>query len=347
MFEIYKEKIGVMDKLISVIVPVYNVSQYLKQCVDSILNQSYKNLEIILVDDGSTDRSGLICDQYAQADGRVIVIHKENGGLSDARNAGLQVAKGEYIGFVDSDDFIHPDMYLILVRLLEENRADIAIANWQGFFDGKENEICDSRTGEITFFEDIETLKFLIFGKDKYRISFSVWDRLYRKKVIENHCFPKGKCYEDVVWSAKVFYGTKKSVYIDRDLYYYRRRDDSIVGADSKYKVSRRVITDEIPQIEAQIEFLKDIEQEKMADEETYFLYEVILKYYARCYYEKNDLQEELFQLITKYKGWARVYMHRTDDFSRKLVLLISLYAFRILIFLIYIKNRGKWANIK
>lgn len=342
MPEINEEEIGIMGKLISVVIPIYNVSRYLKQCLDSVLNQSYKNLEIILVDDGSTDSSGMICDQYAQADNRVVVIHKENGGLSDARNAGLEVAKGEYIGFVDSDDLIHPSMYRTLVEILEENQADIAIANWQGFFDEGEGKIHDKGTGNVMCFENIETLEFLIYGKDKYRISFSVWDRLYRKEVIEGIFFPKGKCYEDVVWSAKVFYRTKKSVYIDKDLYYYRRRDDSIVGADSKYKVSERVLTDEIPQIEEQIQFLKDIAQENMADEITFFLYELLLKYYTRCYYNKSELQEELIKLIKKYREWAKGYLHQTDDFFRKTVIFVSLYAFRLLILIIHIKNKGK-----
>lgn len=346
MSKIYEKKIGAMNKLISVIVPIYNVSQYIKQCLDSILSQSYRNLEVILVDDGSTDQSGKICDQYAQADDRVMVIHKENGGLSDARNAGLEVAKGEYIGFVDSDDFIHPDMYKILAKILEENQADIAIANWQGFFDGKEKEICDNRTGNIMIFENIETLEFLIYGKDKYRISSSVWDRLYHRKVIENFSFPKGKCYEDVVWSAKVFYEAKKSVYIDKDLYYYRRRNDSIVGLDSKFGVSKRVITDEIPQIEAQIQFLRAVEQDKMADEVTYCLYEKLLKYYAECHYGKSDLQIELCELINRYKIWAKRYLHHSNKLFRKGILLISLYAFRMLIFLLYVKNRGKWIEI-
>lgn len=341
MFKIYEEKID-MDKLISVIIPVYNVSKYLKQCVDSVLNQTYRNLEIILVDDGSTDCSGVICDQYAQTDQRVIVIHKENGGLSDARNTGLEVAKGEYIGFVDSDDFIHPDMYKILSKLLEEKKADIASANWQSFFDGKENDICESRTGKVLVFEHIESLEFLIYGKDKYKISFSVWDRLYRKNVVENFYFPKGKCYEDIVWSAKVFYEAKKYVYIDKDLYYYRRRDDSIVGSDSKYGISERVITDEIPQIEEQIHFFREIDQGKMADEVTYLLYERLLKYYSKCFYDKSELQQILIKLIYKYKGWARKYLHCTDDFYRKMVILVSLYAFRILVIMVCIKNRKR-----
>ena len=331
-----------MNELISVIVPIYNVSQYLKQCVDSILNQSYKNLEVILVDDGSTDNSGVICDQYAQMDNRVVVIHKENGGLSDARNAGLEVAKGEYIGFVDSDDFVDLSMYETLVEILEKNQADIAIANWQDFFDNKKNEVHENRTGNILIFENIEVLRFLIYGKDKYRISFSVWDRLYRRNIIKGLYFPKGKCYEDVVWSAKVFYVAKRGVYIDKDLYYYRRRDDSIVGTDSRLEISERMVTDEIPQIEEQIRFLNDIGQEKMADEVTYALYEKLLKYYTKSYYGNNEWMEELLKLINFYKGWAVGYLHRCDNLMRRLVLLVSLHSFKMLIAMIYLKDRIK-----
>lgn len=111
-------------KLISIIIPVYKTEQYLKRCVDSVLNQTYQELECILVDDGSPDEAGKICDEYKKKDARIKVIHKENGGLSSARNAGLDIAKGDYIGFVDSDDFIHPQMYEMLVDVLEKQRAE-------------------------------------------------------------------------------------------------------------------------------------------------------------------------------------------------------------------------------
>jgi glycosyltransferase involved in cell wall biosynthesis len=330
-----------MEKLISVIVPVYNVSKYLRQCVDSIINQSYKNLEIVLVDDGSTDSSGDLCDEYAKVDSRVKVIHKENGGLSDARNAGLDIATGEYVGFADSDDFIHCDMYRILAMNLEMENADMAIGNWKEFHDGDEETLTDSRSGNTQVFLGIETLEFLIYGKDGYRISFSVWDRLYKRELINEFRFPKGKCYEDVVWSAKVFYKAKKSVYVDRDLYYYRRRDDSIVGLDSKGQdeVSERAITDEIPQIEEQIRFLSDIGQEEMADEVMYYLYEMIFSYYTRCHYGKNHLQDKLLDMVDNYKPWAKQYMRKPVGMYRKCVLYMSVYCRCILVGVLYIKK--------
>ena len=340
MFKIYGEKVEDMDKLISVIIPVYNVSKYLRQCVDSVLRQSYKNLEVILVDDGSTDESGMICDRYALNDNRVVVIHKENGGVSDARNVGMSIAKGDYIGFVDSDDYIHYDMYKVLVDLIEQSNADMAIANWCSICDGKENRIDDERTGEIIEFENLESLQFLIYGKNKYKISLSIWDRLYRRELIKDIYFPKDMCYEDVVWPTKVFYKAKKSVYIDRNLYYYRRRSDSIVGTDTSNGISERVLIDEIPQIEEQIRFLKSINQIDMADEVTFNLYQILLSYYTRCYYDKNKLQIRLLKLINQYKIWAKSYLRKCSSFFKKGVLITSLYAFNLLIFIIHINQK-------
>ena len=144
------------------------------------------------------------------------------------------------------------------------------------------------------------------------------------------------------MWSAKVFYAAKRGVYIDKDLYYYRRRDNSIVGLDSKKGLSERIVTDEIPQIEKQIQFLNDIGQDEMADETAYFLYEKLLKYYEECYYGNNELQEELLSLINKHNKWAREYLCRSDKLSRRIVLFVSLYAFKLTIFLLHIKNRKK-----
>ena len=132
-----------MKSLVSVIVPIYKVEKYLNKCVDSIINQSYKNLEIILVDDGSPDKCGEICDKYAEKDSRVKVIHKENGGLSDARNAGIDIAKGDYLLFVDSDDWITSNICEVLIKNANDNLSDIIACNQYESFDGDFHEICE------------------------------------------------------------------------------------------------------------------------------------------------------------------------------------------------------------
>ena len=230
--------------MISVIVPVYNVERYIRQCVESILEQTYADLEIILVDDGSTDGSGSICDEYKLKDNRVVVIHKCNGGLSEARNAGLDIARGEYIGFVDSDDYIEPDMYEVLYKNCERYAADLAAARFVKF--NTQGEVRKNFTENIEVFSREEMLRLFIVGDRRYEITMSVWDRLYKRELISDLRFPVGKCYEDIVFSTKVIEKSKINVYIDRALYHYRLREDSISGEDfNDYnRAPLRIITD-------------------------------------------------------------------------------------------------------
>ena len=193
--------------MISVIVPVYNVERYIRQCVESILEQTYADLEIILVDDGSTDGSGSICDEYKLKDNRVVVIHKCNGGLSEARNAGLDIARGEYIGFVDSDDYIEPDMYEVLYKNCERYAADLAAARFVKF--NTQGEVRKNFTENIEVFSREEMLRLFIVGDRRYEITMSVWDRLYKRELISDLRFPVGKCYEDIVFSTKVIEKSK------------------------------------------------------------------------------------------------------------------------------------------
>ena len=167
-------------KKISVIVPIYNVQKYVEKCVESIMRQTYKELEIILVDDGATDNSPELCEQLAKRDQRIKVIHKINGGLSDARNAGLEVATGEYIGFVDGDDYIEPDMYQLLVDNLEEYDADISCCRYTCVWeDGHEKPV--GNTKDVDVYRGIEALKEYIYGKT---MDPFVWNKLYKSKII-------------------------------------------------------------------------------------------------------------------------------------------------------------------
>lgn len=207
---------------ISVIIPVYNVEKYLKRCIESVINQTIKDLEIILVDDGSTDSSGRICDEYAKKDKRIKVIHKENGGLSDARNAGLDIARGYYISFVDSDDYIDNNMIEKLYYGCTKNNTDIAICdkileleNGKKFKEKMYNNSCELNQKET--YENI-----LLYSP-------SVWNKLFKRELFTDIRFPKGKLYEDIITTNKLIDKSNKTFYVEGTYYHYIQRQNSIV----------------------------------------------------------------------------------------------------------------------
>lgn len=212
--------------LISVIVPVYKVEKYLNQCVESIVNQTYRNLEIILVDDGSPDNCPAMCDAWAAKDSRIKVIHKENGGLSDARNAGLDIAAGAYIAFVDSDDWIAPDFLELLYEALKAKNADIAECG-VAYVDEGGNVLRNRATANLSEMDKIEALRRLVLEDGIYQ---TVWNKLYRREVIDGIQFEKGRHHEDDFWTYQVFDRADRLATVNRLLYNYLQRDGSIMG---------------------------------------------------------------------------------------------------------------------
>lgn len=219
--------------MISVIVPIYKVEKYLRQCIESIRQQTYRELEIILVDDGSPDGCPGICEEYAALDKRIKVIHQANVGLSGARNAGLDAATGEYIAFVDSDDFIKPNMYEFLYDKLIAADADMAICSYDKVNEKGEKMINESPIQD-EILESYELLKKLPIRKGWYYVT--VWNRLYRKEVFADIRFPKGKMHEDEAVAHKVIVACKKAVTVSESLYYYRRTDNSIMSKHATVK---------------------------------------------------------------------------------------------------------------
>lgn len=211
------------NELISIIVPVYNVMEYLEECVQSICAQTYRNIEIILVDDGSTDNSGKKCDELAKADSRIRVIHKKNGGLSDARNRGIEEARGQFVGFVDSDDWIEPDMYHLLYTNCIINSSDISVCGY--YRDYLDKSIKGNNKKEGTFLRD-EALSLLLEG---VYIQDHAVTKLYRKELWQNVRFPIDKIYEDIRTTYRVFLNSHNVTVIDKPLYHYRQRAGSIV----------------------------------------------------------------------------------------------------------------------
>lgn len=221
---IYNDASNQKDMLISVIIPIYNVEKYLEQCLESIINQTYKFLEIILVDDGSTDSGGKICDEYAKYDARISVIHKANGGLSDARNIGLENAHGDYIGFVDSDDYINADMYEKLAEACTTYNADITICG-RRCFDSKGGSY-QSFVLETPLIMDSKEAIIRLLLNDS--LDSAAWDKLYRKHIFENIRYPFGVLHEDLSVTSMLFGKAECIVHIGTQEYNYRLRPGSI-----------------------------------------------------------------------------------------------------------------------
>lgn len=211
--------------LISIIVPVYNVEKYLEKCVHSIVKQSYENLEIILVDDGSTDACGALCDQLALQDHRIQVIHKPNGGLSDARNAGLDRMTGKYVTFIDSDDWVSKDYVTSLYNLLVTKNCQIAIGKYIET-DGTEAHFPVEKKTVIKWFNNRDAVKMLLYQKE---FTTSACGKLYDIGLWKDIRFPVGKLYEDVITIYNIFAKAESAAVSNHIIYYYLRRSGSIV----------------------------------------------------------------------------------------------------------------------
>lgn len=253
-----------MNARISVIVPVYNVEEYLSRCVDSILAQTHSNLEVILVDDGAKDASGVICDGYAAKDPRVKVIHKKNGGLSSARNRGLEAAGGEYIAFVDSDDWIEPDAYAHLLHIMDKYDVKL-VCGGRYDVDGDTGEktvgLCPARE-EVISAEELAGRIFLWDGCDS-----SACDKLYHRSLLENFRYPEGKVCEDVPVTYRIVLAAERVAVSDKPFYNYCHRSGSISTAaaitEKTFHFSRHTeeiypyIRQHYPAIENQARYLR------------------------------------------------------------------------------------------
>lgn len=214
--------------LVSVIVPIYNVEPYLRPCMDSICGQTYRQLEILLIDDGSTDGCGGICGQYAESDPRITVVHKENGGLSSARNAGLDIATGTYVAFVDADDAIHPRFIETLVGACEDYGCDIAQCDFLAVAE-QSSKLPLNTQRPYRFLTGKQALHELCAGTEdvKYVVA---WNKVYRQNLFDGIRYPVGRIHEDEFTAHRVLWKARKMAVIHQYLYYYLQRAESIVG---------------------------------------------------------------------------------------------------------------------
>lgn len=287
-----------MDTLISVIVPVYNVEKYLKRCVASIQKQTYSYLQIILVDDGSTDSSGQLCDQLAKSDVRLKVLHKENGGLSSARNYGLDYADGDVIAFVDSDDYIHPKMYEQMMQAMKESHSDMVICGFQEVF---EEDIADGEHAsyERISFEDLSCRVLDIVEKKDIPYQLKIrdvqtvvqWNKLFKRHIFEKIRYPEGKLHEDVFVIHRELWECEKIAYLPNSYYYYVQRTNSIM-----HVVAEKNLRDAIEGYEERIAFYDEKSCKGAADQAV----EMLLAYILWKYDSMDKMQKKIQKWLGK-----------------------------------------------
>lgn len=280
-----------MKPIISVIVPVYNSEKYLSRCIESIISQSFVDLEIILINDGSFDKSGDICEKYKDLDNRIIVIHKENGGVSSARNIGLSIARGEYIGFVDSDDYIEKNMYFYLYNHLINSRSDISMCDYYVDFYKSNNINKEEVRNSFEIINNIEAIKRIYDDKGwKYEIC---WNKLFKRELFEKIFFPEGKIHEDALTTYKLLYKAKSICITTDKLYHYYQSEESITRKE--FNIKR---LDLIDAMNEKIQLLKD----ENLTELQYSAEEILIKTLIEFYYETFNLKKEKKYLLDKIK---------------------------------------------
>jgi len=292
---------GIFMDLISIIVPVYNVQNELRRCINSLIGQTYEELEIILVDDGSTDASGKIADEYQKVDHRIFVIHKENGGLSEARNFGIDFSTGDYIYFIDSDDYIHNETIELLYRNLKENEADMSIASaiigseFQHEWEQLDN-IITVCSGE----------KLLELQNKENSLDLTVaWNKLYKRNLFEIIRYPLGKINEDEFVTYKIFYLASKCVYTCAKTYYYFQRENSIINQQFSKKN-----LDVIEAFEERVAFWEE-KNSVIFDKSVAALFLSLKKGVFQT--KKFNYKEELRELLKKYLYYEKKILKKSN----------------------------------
>lgn len=334
-----------MEKeLISVVIPVYNVSEYLQKCITSVCRQSYRNIEIVLVDDGSTDGSSDICDKASEGDSRIRVIHQENGGRSVARNRGIREARGEYLLFVDGDDWIDDNCIEVLYGACKEYQATLAVGRYRSVYKDK---VLDESTNEYLVLEGQEPLEFYINGYRNYQNVNSVCVKLYRRELLKDIRFEEGKYYEDIMFTTLVYEMCKKCVYIDTAVYNYN------IGTPTSITFSGvNVLTfrDEIPTFNKKELFLKNIGRADLAETYAFFKYQRLLTYYRDCRrigtLEDKDNAQKIREII--YKEREKVLLLCRQEKGSKLERLeLRLFLIHGNLYLLFYHMLGIYGRIK
>lgn len=327
-----------MDYLVSVIITCYNVEKYLSKCIESVINQTYKNLEIIIIDDGSRDKSGYICDYYEGQDDRIRLVHQNNSGPGNARNVGIEMATGDYIGFVDGDDYIEPDMVERMISGIVQNDCDIAacgvfVENESNNTDGSKSSSKAVNIGSFDGSKDVSVVTYVSKEEDSAdkiinkedMMSFyvnengsekgidlanTVWNKIYKAEIVKNVKFQNRKYYEDIIFAMSVLAKATKAVYIAKPLYHFiADRGDGVIQKG----YIREVLIDRLSVHKELLQFLKDNKREDLIFPLKYNFYNKLLDSYdaeKRLKKEANEIYlEELVEEIEKCnEDFYRIY---------------------------------------
>lgn len=281
-----------MNFLISIIVPIYNVDRYLEKCIESLKNQTYKNLEIILINDGSTDNSEQICRKEEKQDNRIVFINKKNGGAASAKNEGLKIAKGDYITFVDSDDFIEADMIEYMVNTIKKYNSDIVQCSFTNLYKDTEKFTYDKIVEQ-----KISSKDFLELFLTKWDSSL-FWNKLFKREVIENVFFKEGRCIDDEFFTYKCVINSENIVTSNKIVYNYRMRKSGVMKSESSQK---QILKDRVDYLYERYEIVRKIYKDLDKD----FL-EHLLTYYliiSKDYYVDEKLLDYMKNNLKSIKG--------------------------------------------
>lgn len=300
-------------ELISVIVPVYKVEQYLEKCVETIINQTYDNLEIILVDDGSPDDCPKLCDELAKKDKRIKVIHKQNGGLSDARNVGFEASKGKFVTFVDSDDYLNIHFIAELYKNITDKNADLSIVGYKEVVENEEVDTTTAETSGVLCFDNKNKFEQLFA---KHRLNFVIaWGKLYKRELFDELRFPVGKINEDEFVTHHIIDKCKKICFENVPYYYYLQRANSITHAVFTEKNMNvfEALDDRLAFFEKMPEFQKET------------LYSYLSSIIYKYYHFKKDLRKVLYK---KFKFLTKNYSNFVKSFSLKRKIKLALFKY-------------------
>lgn len=307
--------------LVTVIVPVYNVERYLNRCLNSIGRQTYENLEIIAVDDGSTDSSGAILDKFKQTENRAIVIRKANGGLSDARNAGLDHASGEYIMFVDSDDYINIHMVDTLLNAIRRNAAGISACQMRHVYPDRDADIYgESDDNDEKSLSSVEAMEY--WYTSNFNCATAAWGKLYVHELFNDLRFKTGRLHEDEFIMHYLFQKARTITYISSRLYYYFQRDNSIVG--SKFSAKRLDVLDAM---QDRLEFFEYLNNDRLVNLQAEHYTDILMASYIGLYEMSDKYDRQLKIIYDKIKEISQNY---TLSFKHKIKILLFQHMFKI-----------------